>query len=98
MAMFFNLVAGSGFLMWYVSFTEELHCALQECKKLFVVCLSERQYFAVPKNLKLLAVPLFELYDNVQVSYLAISKACYVMLLLYSTRIDLIPEVLCELM
>ncbi|OAE29248.1 hypothetical protein AXG93_3825s1180 [Marchantia polymorpha subsp. ruderalis] len=39
----------------------------QECKKLFVVPLAERQYFAVPKNLKLLAVPLFELYDNVQV-------------------------------
>ncbi len=39
----------------------------QECKKLFVVPLSEKQYFAVPKNLKLLAVPLFELYDNVQV-------------------------------
>lgn len=41
---------------------------MQECKKLFVVHLSEREYFAVPKNLKLLAVPLFELYDNVQVS------------------------------
>jgi hypothetical protein len=41
----------------------------QECKKLFVVPLSERQYFAVPKNLKLLAVPLFELYDNVQVFF-----------------------------
>ncbi|XP_042444962.1 pre-mRNA cleavage factor Im 25 kDa subunit 2-like isoform X1 [Zingiber officinale] len=38
----------------------------QECKKLFIVHLSEREYFAVPKNLKLLAVPLFELYDNVQ--------------------------------
>ncbi|KAL7168548.1 hypothetical protein ACSBR2_038893 [Camellia fascicularis] len=38
----------------------------QECKKLFLVHLSEREYFAVPKNLKLLAVPLFELYDNVQ--------------------------------
>ncbi|KAI8545154.1 hypothetical protein RHMOL_Rhmol07G0020300 [Rhododendron molle] len=38
----------------------------KECKKLFVVHLSEREYFAVPKNLKLLAVPLFELYDNVQ--------------------------------
>ncbi|KAI7731943.1 hypothetical protein M8C21_008955, partial [Ambrosia artemisiifolia] len=37
----------------------------KECKKLFVVHLSEREYFAVPKNLKLLAVPLFELYDNV---------------------------------
>ncbi|KAL7189879.1 hypothetical protein ACSBR1_039503 [Camellia fascicularis] len=38
----------------------------QECKKLFLVHLSEREYFAVPKNLKLLAVLLFELYDNVQ--------------------------------
>ncbi|KAG6468241.1 hypothetical protein ZIOFF_072814 [Zingiber officinale] len=38
----------------------------KECKKLFIVHLSEREYFAVPKNLKLLAVPLFELYDNVQ--------------------------------
>ncbi|KAK6121792.1 hypothetical protein DH2020_044472 [Rehmannia glutinosa] len=41
----------------------------QECKKLFLVHLSEREYFAVPKNLKLLAVPLFELYDNIQYSY-----------------------------
>ena len=32
-----------------------------------MVHLSEKEYFAVPKNLKLLAVPLFELYDNVQV-------------------------------
>jgi hypothetical protein len=39
----------------------------QECKKLFIVHLSEREYFAVPRNLKLLAVPLFELYDNIQV-------------------------------
>ncbi|KAM7472182.1 hypothetical protein LguiA_010365 [Lonicera macranthoides] len=38
----------------------------KECKKLYLVYLSEREYFAVPKNLKLLAVPLFELYDNVQ--------------------------------
>ncbi|GMP33466.1 hypothetical protein CsSME_00006771 [Camellia sinensis var. sinensis] len=38
----------------------------KECKKLFLVHLAEREYFAVPKNLKLLAVPLFELYDNVQ--------------------------------
>eukprot|EP00252_Welwitschia_mirabilis_P013192 TRINITY_DN29110_c0_g1_i1.p1 TRINITY_DN29110_c0_g1~~TRINITY_DN29110_c0_g1_i1.p1 ORF type:complete len:202 (+),score=29.64 TRINITY_DN29110_c0_g1_i1:535-1140(+) len=38
----------------------------KECRKLFVVPLPEKQYFAVPKNLKLLAVPLFELYDNVQ--------------------------------
>lgn len=37
----------------------------KECKKLFVVPLPERCYFAIPKNLKLLAVPLFELYDSV---------------------------------
>lgn len=43
------------------------YLVMQECKKLFLVHLSEREYFAVPKNLKLLAVPLFELYDNVQV-------------------------------
>ncbi|CAN1264841.1 Pre-mRNA cleavage factor Im 25 kDa subunit 2 [Linum perenne] len=41
-------------------------CVMQECKKLYLVHLSEREYFAVPKNLKLLAVPLFELYDNMQ--------------------------------
>lgn len=46
---------------------------IQECKKLYVVHLSEREYFAVPKNLKLLAVPLFELYDNVQVCHAPIS-------------------------
>ncbi|MQM22633.1 hypothetical protein Taro_055688, partial [Colocasia esculenta] len=38
----------------------------QEFKKLFLVHLSEREYVAVPKKLKLLAVPLFELFDNVQ--------------------------------
>ena len=37
----------------------------KECRKLFLVHLPERCYFAVPKNLKLLAVPLFELFDNV---------------------------------
>ncbi|KAK8577514.1 hypothetical protein V6N13_027786 [Hibiscus sabdariffa] len=38
----------------------------KECKKLFLVHLFEKEYFAVPKNLKLLDVPLLELYDNVQ--------------------------------
>jgi len=38
----------------------------KECKRLFIVPLPERCIFAVPKNLKLLAVPLFELYDNSQ--------------------------------
>ncbi|KAK9828531.1 hypothetical protein WJX72_000619 [[Myrmecia] bisecta] len=38
----------------------------KEVKKLFVVPLPERCYFAVPKNLKLIAVPLFELYNNAE--------------------------------
>ncbi|KAK8530686.1 hypothetical protein V6N13_030636 [Hibiscus sabdariffa] len=38
----------------------------KECKKLFLVHLSEKDYFAVPTNFQLLAVPLFELYDNPQ--------------------------------
>jgi len=38
----------------------------KECKKLFVVQLPEHCVFAVPRNMKLLAVPLFEMYDNVQ--------------------------------
>ncbi|PPQ85778.1 hypothetical protein CVT25_002840 [Psilocybe cyanescens] len=36
----------------------------KECKKLFVVQMPERKVLAVPKNMKLLAIPLFELYDN----------------------------------
>jgi len=38
----------------------------KECKRLYLVPLPERCIFAVPKNLKLLAVPLFELYENAQ--------------------------------
>ncbi|GLC36431.1 Pre-mRNA cleavage factor Im subunit 2 [Pleodorina starrii] len=37
----------------------------KECRKLFVVQLPERCVLAVPKNMKLVAVPIFELYDNV---------------------------------
>ncbi|KIM87827.1 hypothetical protein PILCRDRAFT_814542 [Piloderma croceum F 1598] len=36
----------------------------KECKKLFLVQMPERKVLAVPKNMKLLAIPLFELYDN----------------------------------
>ncbi|KAL4195260.1 hypothetical protein AMTRI_Chr05g63730 [Amborella trichopoda] len=36
----------------------------KECIKLFMVKLSGCQQLIVPKNLKLLAVPLFELHDN----------------------------------
>ena len=36
-------------------------------KKLFVVPLPEKQSFGVPRNYKIIAVPLFEMYDNVQV-------------------------------
>ncbi|KAG8484190.1 hypothetical protein CXB51_022753 [Gossypium anomalum] len=49
----------------------------KECKKLFLVHLSEKEYFAVPKNLKLLAVPLFELYDNVQVRCIPTSQSIF---------------------
>eukprot|EP01025_Chloroclados_australasicus_P045105 TRINITY_DN4919_c1_g1_i1.p1 TRINITY_DN4919_c1_g1~~TRINITY_DN4919_c1_g1_i1.p1 ORF type:complete len:274 (-),score=26.30 TRINITY_DN4919_c1_g1_i1:285-1016(-) len=37
----------------------------KEVKKVFVIPLPESCFFAIPKNLKLLAVPLFEIYDNV---------------------------------
>lgn len=38
----------------------------KEHKKLFLVQLGEKALFAVPKNYKLVAAPLFELYDNAQ--------------------------------
>ncbi|KAJ9522829.1 hypothetical protein QJQ45_023613 [Haematococcus lacustris] len=37
----------------------------KECKKVFVVPLPEKAMFAVPRNMRLVAVPLFELYDNI---------------------------------
>ncbi|ORX80343.1 cleavage and polyadenylation specific factor 5 [Anaeromyces robustus] len=36
----------------------------KEIKKIFLVHLPEQKTFSVPKNMKILAVPLFELYDN----------------------------------
>jgi len=36
----------------------------KECKKLYVVTLPEKCTFAVPSNLTLRAVPLFEIYNN----------------------------------
>ncbi|PIA91379.1 Pre-mRNA cleavage factor Im 25 kDa subunit 2 [Cercospora beticola] len=38
----------------------------KECKKLYLIQLPEGKVLSVPKNMKLLAVPLFELYDNSQ--------------------------------
>merc|ERR1712189_79574 len=38
----------------------------KEHRKLFLVQLNEKAYFAVPRNYKLVAAPLFELYDNAQ--------------------------------
>ncbi|KAL9702719.1 hypothetical protein quinque_006237 [Culex quinquefasciatus] len=38
----------------------------KEHKRLFLVQLHEKALFAVPKNYKLVAAPLFELYDNSQ--------------------------------
>uniref|UniRef100_A0A914NDP1 Uncharacterized protein n=1 Tax=Meloidogyne incognita TaxID=6306 RepID=A0A914NDP1_MELIC len=36
----------------------------KEQTKLFLVQLPDKAYFAVPKNFKLVAAPLFELFDN----------------------------------
>ncbi|KAK5166491.1 uncharacterized protein LTR77_008034 [Saxophila tyrrhenica] len=36
----------------------------KECKKLYLVELPKTKVIACPKNMKLIAVPLFELYDN----------------------------------
>ena len=36
----------------------------KECKKLYLIQLPKSKILSVPKNMKLLAVPLFELYDN----------------------------------
>ena len=38
----------------------------KECKKLYFIQLPKSKVLSVPKNMKLLAVPLFELYDNTQ--------------------------------
>lgn len=38
----------------------------KECKKLYFIQLPSHKVLAVPKNMKLLAVPLFELYENTQ--------------------------------
>uniref|UniRef100_A0A7S0N1Q4 Pre-mRNA cleavage factor Im 25 kDa subunit n=1 Tax=Pyramimonas obovata TaxID=1411642 RepID=A0A7S0N1Q4_9CHLO len=38
----------------------------KECTKIYVVQMPERCTLAVPKNFKLLAVPLFELYEKAQ--------------------------------
>ncbi|KAG8628352.1 hypothetical protein KVT40_004225 [Elsinoe batatas] len=38
----------------------------KECKKLYLIQLPKTKVLSVPKNMKLLAVPLFELYDNTQ--------------------------------
>lgn len=41
------------------------HCTRpKECKKLYLIQLPPSRVLSVPKNMKLLAVPLFELYDN----------------------------------
>ncbi|KAI9664261.1 MAG: hypothetical protein M1831_002440 [Alyxoria varia] len=36
----------------------------KECKKIYMVKLPDKKVLSVPKNMKLLAVPCFELYDN----------------------------------
>jgi cleavage and polyadenylation specificity factor subunit 5 len=36
----------------------------RECKKVYLAALSETGVLAVPKLLKLVAVPIFDIYDN----------------------------------
>uniref|UniRef100_A0A060T7D0 Cleavage and polyadenylation specificity factor subunit 5 n=1 Tax=Blastobotrys adeninivorans TaxID=409370 RepID=A0A060T7D0_BLAAD len=36
----------------------------KECKKLYLVHLPQHKVLCIPKNMKVVAVPLFELYDN----------------------------------
>lgn len=36
----------------------------KECKKLYMIHLPKSKVLSVPKNMKLLAVPIFELFDN----------------------------------
>ncbi|KAK9865070.1 hypothetical protein WJX84_006898 [Apatococcus fuscideae] len=62
-------------MFWRPNFEEHLYPYLpahitrpKEAKRLFMVHLPDRAYFAVPKNLNLKAIPLFELYSN-QVLY-----------------------------
>eukprot|EP00252_Welwitschia_mirabilis_P015849 TRINITY_DN35231_c0_g1_i1.p1 TRINITY_DN35231_c0_g1~~TRINITY_DN35231_c0_g1_i1.p1 ORF type:complete len:200 (+),score=45.78 TRINITY_DN35231_c0_g1_i1:148-747(+) len=38
----------------------------KECKKIYVVHLSGNEHFEIPKNMKPIIVPLFELFDNVE--------------------------------
>lgn len=38
----------------------------KEIRRIYMVVLPEKCYFAVPKNYKLVAVPLFEIYDHAQ--------------------------------
>eukprot|EP00727_Mastigamoeba_balamuthi_P001204 m51a1_g11080 hypothetical protein (267) ;mRNA; f:574734-575612 len=46
----------------------------KECRRMFIVPLPQRAAFAVPRNLKLLAIPLFDLYDNRQTYGIYISS------------------------
>lgn len=38
----------------------------KEVRNLFLLHLPDKCYFSVPKNYKLIAVPLFEIYDHIQ--------------------------------
>uniref|UniRef100_A0A8C8EXY4 Cleavage and polyadenylation specificity factor subunit 5 n=1 Tax=Oncorhynchus tshawytscha TaxID=74940 RepID=A0A8C8EXY4_ONCTS len=51
----------------------------KEHKKLFLVQLQEKALFAVPKNYKLVAAPLFELYDNCVLYIVYKSLLCVIM-------------------
>lgn len=59
---------------------------MQECTKLFLVKLPEGRKFMVPKNLKLIAVPLCQIHENdkvpssmnfVQAQYVSIANLTF---------------------
>ncbi|KAG5634051.1 hypothetical protein H0H81_003614 [Sphagnurus paluster] len=69
----------------------------KECKKLFLVQMPERKVLAVPKNMKLLAIPLFELYDNAarygpQLSAIPHLLSRYALLLFYTRSLSIIVK------
>lgn len=59
----------------------------KEVRKIFIVPLPDRGFFAVAESVKLLAVPLFELYDNAM-RYGPIIAAIPVMLSRFSIAVQ----------
>ena len=52
----------------------EFRCIVKECIKLFLIRLPMSRRFIVPRNMKLLAVPLSQIHNNAQVCWVKILK------------------------